>query len=194
MLKAQHPEFEMWNQGIHARSGVACADCHMPYKRVGAMKISDHQVRSPLLNINRACQTCHTWPRRSCRRGRRRSRTASSTCATWRMDALVDLIERPEGARSEKGAPDVSWPRLATSSARAQFMIDFVEAGEFHGLPRAAGGARILGEAINLSRLGQLSLHGGPPPSHHPPNVAIAIPAAGKGLQPVAKAQMAPTN
>jgi nitrite reductase (cytochrome c-552) len=62
VLKAQHPEFEMWNQGIHARSGVACADCHMPYKREGALKISDHHVRSPLLNINHACQTCHKWP------------------------------------------------------------------------------------------------------------------------------------
>ena len=31
ILKTQHPEFELWNQGIHARSGVACADCHMPY-------------------------------------------------------------------------------------------------------------------------------------------------------------------
>jgi Cytochrome c552 len=41
----------MWNQGIHARSGVACAGCHMPYKREGALKISDHHVRSPLLNI-----------------------------------------------------------------------------------------------------------------------------------------------
>ncbi|HET6347349.1 MAG TPA: ammonia-forming cytochrome c nitrite reductase subunit c552, partial [Myxococcota bacterium] len=51
VLKAQHPEFEMWNQGIHARSGVACADCHMPYVRVGAQKISDHHVRSPVLNI-----------------------------------------------------------------------------------------------------------------------------------------------
>ncbi|HET6345500.1 MAG TPA: ammonia-forming cytochrome c nitrite reductase subunit c552, partial [Myxococcota bacterium] len=61
-LKAQHPEFEMWNQGIHARSGVACADCHMPYVRVGAQKISDHHVRSPVLNIPNACQTCHRWP------------------------------------------------------------------------------------------------------------------------------------
>ncbi|HYD55022.1 MAG TPA: ammonia-forming cytochrome c nitrite reductase subunit c552, partial [Gemmatimonadaceae bacterium] len=59
VLKAQHPEFELYNQGIHARSGVACADCHMPYKREGAMKISDHHVRSPVLNIARACQTCH---------------------------------------------------------------------------------------------------------------------------------------
>ena len=61
-LKAQHPEFEMYNQGIHARPGVACADCHMPYQREGAMKVSDHHVRSPLLNIQRACQTCHRWP------------------------------------------------------------------------------------------------------------------------------------
>ena len=61
VLKAQHPEFELWNQGIHARSDVTCADCHMPFQRVGAMKITDHHVRSPLLNINRACQTCHRW-------------------------------------------------------------------------------------------------------------------------------------
>jgi nitrite reductase (cytochrome c-552) len=53
VLKAQHPEFEMWSQGIHARSGVACADCHMPYKREGALKVTDHHIRSPLLNINR---------------------------------------------------------------------------------------------------------------------------------------------
>ena len=59
MLKAQHPEFETWSQGIHARAGVACADCHMPYQREGALKVSDHWVRSPLLNISRACQPCH---------------------------------------------------------------------------------------------------------------------------------------
>jgi len=29
MLKAQHPEFETWSSGLHARSGVSCADCHM---------------------------------------------------------------------------------------------------------------------------------------------------------------------
>ena len=55
-LKAQHPEFEMWNQGIHARSGVACADCHMPYMRVGAHEdqrppraqpAAQHQPRLP---------------------------------------------------------------------------------------------------------------------------------------------------
>ena len=38
------------------------ADRHMPYERQGAMKVSSHWVRSPLLNINRACQTCHNVP------------------------------------------------------------------------------------------------------------------------------------
>jgi nitrite reductase (cytochrome c-552) len=61
VLKAQHPEFEMWSQGIHARSGVACADCHMPYKRDGAQKVSEHWVRSPLLQINRSCAGCHPY-------------------------------------------------------------------------------------------------------------------------------------
>jgi nitrite reductase (cytochrome c-552) len=61
LLKAQHPEFEMWSQGIHARSGVTCADCHMPYMREGAQKISDHWVRSPLLQPNRACGACHPY-------------------------------------------------------------------------------------------------------------------------------------
>ena len=62
LLKAQHPEFELWSQGIHARSGVSCADCHMPYRREGAIKISDHHVRSPLLDVARSCQTCHRFP------------------------------------------------------------------------------------------------------------------------------------
>lgn len=61
VLKAQHPEFELWSQGIHAKSGVACADCHMPYKREGALKVSEHWVRSPLLSTNRACATCHPY-------------------------------------------------------------------------------------------------------------------------------------
>jgi nitrite reductase (cytochrome c-552) len=61
LLKAQHPEFEVWSQGVHARSGVSCADCHMPYKREGAQKISEHWVRSPLLAPNRACANCHPY-------------------------------------------------------------------------------------------------------------------------------------
>lgn len=59
IIKAQHPDFEIFQTGIHAQRGVSCADCHMPYISKGGIKYSDHQVRSPLASINNTCQVCH---------------------------------------------------------------------------------------------------------------------------------------
>ena len=59
ILKAQHPDFEIAQRGIHAQRGVACADCHMPYMSQGGMKFSDHHIQSPLNYIDRTCQVCH---------------------------------------------------------------------------------------------------------------------------------------
>jgi nitrite reductase (cytochrome c-552) len=57
----RHPEYEFFTYGSpHHQANVACADCHMPYTRVGANKISDHNVMSPLKNNFRACQQCHS--------------------------------------------------------------------------------------------------------------------------------------
>jgi nitrite reductase (cytochrome c-552) len=82
LIKARHPEFEMWNQGVHARSGVACADCHMPYTRMGGLKISDHQINSPLLKINRSCQTCHHFSEEELR-ARFRTTTSPHETPHW---------------------------------------------------------------------------------------------------------------
>ena len=59
ILKAQHPDFEIAQMGIHGQRGVSCADCHMPYKSEGGVKFSDHHIQSPLAMIDRTCQTCH---------------------------------------------------------------------------------------------------------------------------------------
>ncbi|MBM6993142.1 MAG: ammonia-forming cytochrome c nitrite reductase [Prevotella sp.] len=59
ILKAQHPDYEVYKQGIHGQRGVSCADCHMPYKQEGGVKFTDHHIMSPLANIDRTCQTCH---------------------------------------------------------------------------------------------------------------------------------------
>ena len=47
ILKAQHPDYEIAQMGIHGQRGVACADCHMPYKSEGGVKFSDHHIQSP---------------------------------------------------------------------------------------------------------------------------------------------------
>jgi len=59
ILKAQHPDYELSQLGIHGQRGVSCADCHMPYKTDGAVKFTDHQISSPLRNVSASCQTCH---------------------------------------------------------------------------------------------------------------------------------------
>jgi nitrite reductase (cytochrome c-552) len=105
VLKAQHPEFELWNQGIHARSGVARADSHMPYKREGALKISDHRVRSPLLNLNRACQTCHQWPEAELKARVEVIQERTFHMRNQALDALVALIADLKAAR-EAGRTD----------------------------------------------------------------------------------------
>jgi len=59
MLKAQHPGYELYLTGVHAKRGVSCADCHMPYKSEGGQKFTDHHIRSPLANPANSCQVCH---------------------------------------------------------------------------------------------------------------------------------------
>jgi nitrite reductase (cytochrome c-552) len=183
VLKAQHPEFEMWSQGIHARSGVACADCHMPYVRVGAQKISDHHVRSPLLNVNRACQTCHKWSEEELR-GRAEANQARVFALRGRaMDALVALIADLKAAVAA-GRPDAELDLARDLQRKAQFRLDFVEAENSTGFHAPQEAERILAESIDFSRQGQIALRdakfqatsplSGPRVSEHP------APPAGK--------------
>jgi nitrite reductase (cytochrome c-552) len=156
-LKAQHPEFEMWNQGIHARSGVACADCHMPYKREGALKISDHHVRSPLLNINRACQTCHKWPEAELKARVETIQARTHQMRGIAMDALIDLIHDLKQAKAA-GRTDAQLAPARDFQRKAQFYLDFVEAENSVGFHAPQEAVRILGESINFSRKGQVAV------------------------------------
>jgi nitrite reductase (cytochrome c-552) len=159
VLKAQHPEFELYNQGIHARSGIACADCHMPYKREGGLKVSDHHVRSPLLNINHACQTCHKWPEAELKARAEINQERTFKLRNLAMDALVALIRDIETARGQ-GKGDTELATARDHQRKAQFRLDFVEAENSTGFHAPGEAARILAESIDLARQGQLSLRG----------------------------------
>jgi len=156
-LKAQHPEFETWNQGIHARSGVACADCHMPYIREGGLKISDHQVRSPLLNINRACQTCHRWPEEELKARVEEIQTRFYDTRNLALDALIDLIHDIKTAK-DAGASDAELAEARGYQRKAQFYIDFLISENSMGFHADQYAVKSLAEAINFCRQGQLSL------------------------------------
>jgi nitrite reductase (cytochrome c-552) len=156
ILKAQHPEFELWSQGIHARSGVSCADCHMPYKREGAMKVSDHHVRSPLLNINHACQQCHHYSEQemadrvdAIQQRTRQLQLRGAQALTDMLDAI--LLARKNGASEEQLKDALALHR------RAQWRLDFIAAENSMGFHAPQEAARILGESIDYARQGQLA-------------------------------------
>ncbi len=202
VLKAQHPEFEMYNQGIHARSGVACADCHMPYKREGALKISDHHVRSPLLNVNRACGSCHKWSEEELTQRVHTIQERTYQMRNIAMDALMALISDIKTAATG-GASEAQLDEARKQQKRAQFLLDFIEAENSMGFHAPQEAARLMAISIDHTRRGQIALRGVlPGPAALPqPTIPLApgqvnqkgspgtTPAGGVASQPVAKSE-----
>lgn len=157
VLKAQHPEFEMFNQGTHAAAGVACVDCHMPYKRVGAMKITDHQVQSPLLNINKACQTCHNVAEGELKARVERIQDRHMELRNLAFDDLVEYINELKEFKDVdlQKTPNKTLADARTLQKEAQFLFDFVEAENSSGFHAPQESARILAISIDKIRQGQ---------------------------------------
>ncbi len=155
VLKAQHPEFELWSQGIHARSGVSCADCHMPYMRDGASKVSDHWVRSPLLNISRACQTCHHFSENELAQRVDQIQQRNFDLLQRAGAALMDQFDAINRARKE-GATDNDLQMALELQRKAQWRLDFIAAENSMGFHAPQEAARILGEATDYARQGQV--------------------------------------
>jgi nitrite reductase (cytochrome c-552) len=178
VLKAQHPEFEMYSQGIHARSGVTCADCHMAYTRIGAMKVSDHWVRSPALNVDNACQTCHRWSEAELLDRIHVIQDRTYEVRNVAIDAVLELAD----AIAREAARDSSSPRLEaarTEHRRAQFLADFVEAENSMGFHADQEAVRVLGLSIEHARLGLVALYGETPtaaPPLSPPSTRTVTP------------------
>ena len=156
ILKAQHPEFELWSQGIHARSGVSCADCHMPYMRDGATKVSDHWVRSPLLNIERACQTCHHFSEDEIKARVDGIQNRNHELLQNAGAALMDLIDAIVSAQAA-GASDAQLMAAREFQRKAQWRLDYIAAENSMGFHAPQEAARVLGVAADLARQGQVA-------------------------------------
>ena len=170
VLKAQHPEFELWSQGIHARSGVACADCHMPYQREGAMKVSDHWVRSPLLNVARACQVCHPYEEAEIQARVAAIQERTHALLERASSAMTDMLDAIVAAK-KRGAAAEPLSRALALQRRAQWRLDFIAAENSMGFHAPAETVRILAESIDFSRQAQITAQAlatpapaGPPP------------------------------
>ena len=121
------------------------------------MKISDHQVQSPLLNINRACQGCHHFPEEEMKARVEEIQTRFTRARNVAMDALMELIGDMAAAKGG-GATDAQLVAAREFQRHAQFYIDFVEAENSTGFHAPGEALRILTEAVDYARKGQLAV------------------------------------
>lgn len=151
VFKAQHPEFELWSQGIHARAGVSCSDCHMPYERQGATKVSSHWVRSPMLNINKACQTCHNVPEQELLARVQTIQDRTRKLIDRAAVAMTDMLDAIVAAQQAGASEDVLRP-IRKLQRKAMWRLDYISSENSKGFHADQESARILAESIDFSR------------------------------------------
>lgn len=157
MLKVQHPDYEVYAQGVHAYRGVSCADCHMPTKTEGKKEFTDHQVRSPLLNIENVCTNCHDWTADELKarvydiqdKNRELLDTAENSITALHLEI---------GEAKEKGATDEDLAEARKLVSKAQFEWDYVAASNGMGFHAPQETARVLAKANATAMEGRMAL------------------------------------
>ena len=159
MLKAQHPDYELYMTGVHAKRGVSCADCHMPYKVEGGKKFSDHHIQSPLNNVANSCQVCH-----------RESEAQLLSDVYERQDRVLEIRRLAEKtlaaahleakAAWDAGATEEEMKPVLKNIRNAQWRWDWVAAANGVGFHSPVEALRVLGTSVSLGEKarGQLSV------------------------------------
>ena len=157
MLKAQHPDYEVFSTGVHASRGISCADCHMPFISEGGLKFTDHHLQSPLNNIANSCQVCH------------REETEKLISDVYlRQDKIIEnrniletlLVRCHVEAKSawDLGATDEQMKEILTDIRKAQWRWDFSSAGHGNSFHSPVEISRIISGGIAMAQDARVSL------------------------------------
>ncbi|MFW5879953.1 MAG: ammonia-forming cytochrome c nitrite reductase subunit c552, partial [bacterium] len=159
MLKAQHPDYELYMTGVHAERGVSCADCHMPYKVEGGMKFTDHHIQSPLNNIATACQTCHRESENQLREDvySRQKKLMEIRRETEKTIADAHILAKMAW---DNGATEEDMEDILILIRHAQWRWDWVAASNGFGFHSPVESMRVLGTSIQKAEKakGELNL------------------------------------
>ncbi|MFH2004226.1 MAG: ammonia-forming cytochrome c nitrite reductase subunit c552, partial [Bacteroidota bacterium] len=151
MLKAQHPDYELFMTGIHAKRDVSCADCHMPYKSEGGVKFTDHHIQSPLNNVENSCMVCH------------REKTADLIRDVYerqdRLEELRRLAEKDLAAAHieakiawDNGATELEMKSALKFIRHAQWRWDWTAAANALGFHAPVEALRVIGTSIQKAQ------------------------------------------
>ncbi len=157
IMKARHPDYELFTaDSTHFRAGVACADCHMPYLRDGAMKYSSHNIMSPLLDPQQSCGQCHADVEYVLGRVSIIQDTIYQVKISTE-DALVDAISAIQIAAAKLDSDPALLEKARSLHRHAQFMWDFISSANSMGFHNPDEALRILRNSTDLARQAQMA-------------------------------------
>jgi nitrite reductase (cytochrome c-552) len=159
MLKAQHPDWEIFQLGIHYQRGLACADCHMPYRSEGGVKFTNHKIASPLENVAGSCQVCHRESEQALIQNVYDRQEKVRQLAAMAEELLVKAHIETRAALDHGASPEAV-QEIHQLIRQAQWRWDFVSAshgGSFHAPIECA---RIMGHAIEKAAQARTLLAG----------------------------------
>lgn len=158
ILKAQHPDYEISQMGIHGQRGVSCADCHMPYKSEGGMKFSDHHIQSPLNMIDRTCQVCHRESEETLRNNvYERQRKANETRNRLEQELAKAHLEAQFAW--QHGAKEEQMHEALQLIRQAQWRWDFGVASHGASFHAPQEIQRILSHGLDRAQQARLAIH-----------------------------------
>ncbi|WP_187262037.1 ammonia-forming cytochrome c nitrite reductase [Pontibacter beigongshangensis] len=149
MLKAQHPDHEIYSMGAHAKRGVSCADCHMPYRTEGGQKFTDHHIGSPLSNVENSCFVCHREKVSDLVSDvyERQGKVKEGTMKLQKQIAMAHL----EAEKAwQLGATEAQMKDILTGIRHAQWRWDFVAASHGAGFHAPLESSRIINTGSSI--------------------------------------------
>jgi len=150
---SRHPEYEVYSRNsVHWNAGVACADCHMQYTRVGVNKISNHNVGSPLWQGLAACQQCHAesadWLKAQVLAIQDRT-TSLLNRAGYASAVAAKLFEAANKAKTEgKNIDPKLYDQAKDLYFEAFYRINYIGAENSQGFHNPTEAGRICGDSV----------------------------------------------
>jgi nitrite reductase (cytochrome c-552) len=153
VLDARHPQFEMYSRGIHARAGATCSDCHMPSRRSGALRVTEHNARSPRADLERACLPCHRTTPQEMKMRLEGIQARTTALLSRAEDAIVSAIDAIRAAQTAGAHVDAA----LDLETKAQWRAEFVAADRSKGFHAPQEAARLLAESIDYARQAEIA-------------------------------------
>ena len=157
MIKAQHPDYEIFRFGVHYDRGVSCADCHMPYKSQGGVKFTNHHIQSPLNDVANTCGVCHREDAQKMVQNVYQRQDALHQTRTLLEEVLAKAHIEAKFAW-DKGAKENQMEKALKLIRGAQWRWDYVAASHGASFHAPFESARVIGLGLEKAQEARLEI------------------------------------